>query len=86
MENIKEFVKSTKSVSRVFLVIWLAMCALITLFFGQKISNGIIVADVVILIACYLLFSAMFLIPAITITQAQRARARKADFCYSYTS
>lgn len=86
MENIKEFVKSTKSVSRIFLVIWLAMCALITLFFGQKISNGIIVADVVILIACYLLFSAMFLIPAITITQAQRARARKADFCYSYKS
>lgn len=29
MENIKEFVKSTKVVSRIFMAIWLFMCMLI---------------------------------------------------------
>ena len=40
MENIKEFVKSTKLVSRIFMVIWLFMCMLITLsFFSGKFQR-----------------------------------------------
>lgn len=86
MENIKEFVKSAKLVSRIFMAIWLFMCVLITLSFLVGSSKGNIVSDIVYLIFCYILFSAMFLIPAITITQAQRAKGSKEDICYSEKS
>ena len=84
MENIKEFVKSTKLVSRIFMVIWLFMCMLITLSFLVGSPRENIVSDIAFLIVCYILFSAMFLIPAITITQAQRAKVSEA--CYSQKS
>lgn len=79
MENIKEFVKSTKVVSRIFMAIWLFMCMLITLSFLVGSSKENIVSDIAFLIVCYIFFSAMFLIPAITITQAQRAKVSKVD-------
>lgn len=86
MENIKEFVKSTKVVSRIFMAIWLFMCMLITLSFLVGSSKENIVSDIAFLIVCYILFSAMFLIPAITITQAQRAKVSKVDTRYSEKS
>ena len=67
MKNIKEFFKSTKLVSRIFMAIWLFMCMLITLSFLVGSSKENIVSDIAFLIVCYILFSAMFLIPAITI-------------------
>ena len=63
MKNIKEFFKSTKLVSRIFMAIWLFMCMLITLSFLAGSSKENIVSDIVFLIVCYILFSAMFLIP-----------------------
>ena len=86
MKNIKEFFKSTKLVSRIFMAIWLFMCMLITLSFLVGSSKENIVSDIAFLIVCYILFSAMFLIPAITITQAQRAKVSKIDTCYSEKS
>ena len=86
MENIKEFIKSTKLVSRIFMVSWLFMCILITLSFLVGSSKENIVSDITFLVVCYILFSAMFLIPAITITQAQRAIVSKVDICYSEKS
>lgn len=86
MKNNKEFVKSTKLVSRIFMAIWLFMCMLITLSFLVGSSKENIVSDIAFLIVCYILFSAMFLVPAITITQAQRAKVSKVDTCYSEKS
>lgn len=83
MENIREFVKSTKLVSRIFISIWLFMCVLITLSFLVGRYKEDIIIDIAILIVCYIIFSAMFLVPAVTITQAQRAKVSKVDNCYS---
>lgn len=86
MGNIKEFVKSTKLVSRIFMTIWLFLCLLITFSFFAGSSKENKISDIAFLIGYYILFSTMFLIPAITITQAQRAKASKADNCYSEKS
>lgn len=86
MENCKEFVKSTKLVSRIFLAIWLFMCILVTLSFFVGSSKDSVVSDIAFLIACYIFFSAMFLIPAFTITQAQCAKVKKEDACFSEKS
>lgn len=86
MVNIKGFVKSTKLVSRVFMAIWLFMCMLITLSFLVGSAKENIVSDIAYLIVCYIFCSAIFLIPAITITQAQRAKASKVDTYYSEKS
>ena len=70
MENMKEFVKYTKIASRIFIGIWLFMCVLMTLSCLVGSSKENIASDIVFLIICYILFSAMLLVPAITITQA----------------
>ena len=84
MENMKEFVKYTKIASRIFIGIWLFMCVLMTLSCLVGSSKENIASDTVFLIICYILFSAMLLVPAITITQAQRAKVSEA--CYSQKS
>ena len=84
MENMKEFVKYTKIASRIFIGIWLFMCVLMTLSCLVGSSKENIASDIVFLIICYILFSAMLLVPAITITQAQRAKVSEA--CYSQKS
>lgn len=77
MRNIKAFIKSTKLVSRIFMAVWLFMCILITLSFLAENSKESIASKIAFLIFCYILFSAMFLVPAITITKAQCAKASK---------
>ena len=86
MESIKKFVRSSGPASRVFLAIWLFLCALITVSFLEGSPKENIVSDIAALIGCYLLFSVMFLIPAGTLAQTRRAKAGKAETRYSEKS
>ena len=86
MENIKKFIKSTKAVSRIFIALWLFMCASITLSFLIRNPRESIIYDITYLLICYGLYSVMFLIPAVTITQAQCAKMSAEEIQYSEKS
>lgn len=80
---IQQFLKSTKLIARVFLILWVVCCTLFTVIAWQNSSSENAIASVIALIFFYLLFSASFLIPAITITQSQQAKARSRETRYS---
>lgn len=84
MKNIKKLIKSITVVSWILIVIWLILCMEITptLLVGSTKDN--IVSNIVCLAFCYIVASAMFLIPAITITQTQHAK--KLEISYSRKS
>lgn len=86
MEKIKTFIKSTRLLSRILIAIWFFMCAFCTIdFFEESISKNII-SDIISLFYIYMFCSAMFLIPAITITQSQQAVVNKENIQYSEKS
>lgn len=77
MEKLKNFLRSTTLVGRIFIAIWVFMCLLITLLLLSVSTKDEIGYVILFLGISYVFFSMMFLIPAITITQAQRAKANK---------
>lgn len=83
MKNIINFIRSTKWVSRILIGIWLFLCTIFTLAFLIGSSHENMDSDVAALLTIYVLFSVMFLIPAITITQAQNAASNIEKIEYS---
>ena len=72
MEHITS-IKIMRLLSWIFMAIWFFMCVVITVGFLVESSDESTGSNVVSLIFSYILFSAMFLVPAITMSQAKNA-------------
>ena len=72
MEHIAS-IKIMRLLSWIFMAIWFFMCVVITVGFLVESSDESTGSNVVSLIFSYILFSAMFLVPAITMSQAKNA-------------
>lgn len=83
LDDVKNFFKSIKIAGRIFIVLWILACIGNTIVFLADSGGGHLVSAILLTFIGYFYMSAAFLIPAVTITQAQCARENHA---YTYHS